>query len=256
MIVETVQDEFKQNSIVSIGLSGGSTPKPVYENIFKGVPNDLIPNLVIYLVDDRVVPSFSPFSNKSLIATCMSGSKFSHLSTTIEYDKDEKVIVGVLPVLKSCGSQVKALVFPETDIVHELPSDIAERYSEELEECLFPPSKGHHIVILGMGDDGHICSLFPPLSLSQLKEERIVSATTTTRFDVKDRISITIPFLQKHAKYVYLLLTEGKRKIFTKMMADFEKVVDPSLLCARWPIMNLLKCNGGITDEIRTVFLK
>ncbi|MBI3331806.1 6-phosphogluconolactonase, partial [Candidatus Peregrinibacteria bacterium] len=75
---------------------------------------------------------------------------------------------------------------------------------------------------LGMGDDGHIASLFPPLSDLAFSDEVLVLATATERFDVRDRISLSLNTIASANTSMFLLSGNGKKKIWKGMMASKE----------------------------------
>ena len=87
---------------------------------------------------------------------------------------------------------------------------MADHYERELQSL--PHEDGYavfDIVILGMGPDGHTCSLFP-----DHPEVEVTSRNVTYILDSpkppKERITLTLPVLN-HAKHVYFLAT-GKDK--------------------------------------------
>ena len=87
---------------------------------------------------------------------------------------------------------------------------IADHYERELQ--YLPHEDGYtvfDIIILGMGPDGHTCSLFP-----DHKEVEVTSQNVTYILDSpkppKERITLTLPVLN-HAKHVFFLAT-GKDK--------------------------------------------
>ena len=70
-----------------------------------------------------------------------------------------------------------------------------------------------------MGPDGHIASLFPPLEPSAFGPAKVIH-TTTEKFAVRDRISVTLPFLEFAAKRVFLITGADKRALLSKMQEE------------------------------------
>ncbi|MBI1813111.1 6-phosphogluconolactonase [Candidatus Peregrinibacteria bacterium] len=193
-----------------IGLSGGSTPKPIYEAM--GKEKTIAWNKIwFFLVDDRYVPAEHADSNQKLVRETL----LRHLS---------------IPKHQ--------IVFPHTALpLKECVADYDARIGSMLEDGPVD------IVTLGLGDDGHIASLFPPLSDDALDEDRNVIHTTTpsarsgqaARFAVHDRISLALPILAAAKISVFFLKGEAKLKVWNQM-TDTEEF-DPK----RWPAHAVLK---------------
>lgn len=180
-----------------IGLSGGSTPGPVYEELSAEMLDWT--RVSVFLVDDRCVGPEHPDSNQSLIAS---------------------TLLVRLPV------QPK-LVVPDTSLP---PADAASAYGERLDTLL--GERPADVVLLGMGPDGHIASLFPPLGEDALGPARAIR-TVTDAFAVRDRISVTLPVLAGASAAVFLLRGKEKHRVWEAMLssADNER---------RWPAKAVL----------------
>ncbi len=202
--IETAIDERGE---CVIGLSGGSTPRPVFEAL--GKETDIEWNRVwMFLVDERHISDESPESN-----LCM-------IRETLLHD------AGVY--------EAEHVVAPKTDL------DIDEcvlTYDRDLRR-LFDEHGHADIVTLGLGDDGHIASLFPPLS-DLAYGPSLAAHTVTERFAVRDRITVTVPVLQNAAKSLLLLKGEKKRKTLDAMTASTEDE-------KRWPLKTLFP-GGNLT---------
>lgn len=112
-----------------------------------------------------------------------------------------------------------------------LPIDACiEQYAMDLQELF--AERLPDIVILGMGEDGHIASLFPPLSDIALGESALVLHTTTEQFAVRDRISVSLNMLAASGTHLFLL---GKNK--KPMWETMEKSVEDE---RRWPAKRVI----------------
>ncbi|MBT3834797.1 6-phosphogluconolactonase [Candidatus Peribacteria bacterium] len=168
----------------SLGLSGGSTPRKVYEELGK---QDIDwSKVIVFLVDDRYVPRDHEDSNQKLV--------------------DETLLKNAEP----------KIIFPDTSLE-------IEKCIEDYEKRL--PSEAD-IVVLGMGGDGHIASLFPGDIDALTEENKKVLHTTTDSFAVKDRITVTMPFLKSAGTIIFLIKGEDKVKVFNKMTSANVDIIE------------------------------
>ena len=189
----------------TIGLSGGSTPRPVYEALGRAK----LPwkKIRLFLADERYVPADDPDSTQHMIRETL--LKHAHIPS-------------------------KNIIFPDTTLT--LHSCITEYQKAFLHLCKNHPPD---ICILGLGPDGHITSLFPPLRDATFSEEKLVIHTTTDQFAVHDRISLTLPALTQAKKFIFLLKGEEKRQTWHTMLESGEDE-------RRWPAKYILE-QGNVT---------
>ena len=183
-----------------LGLSGGSTPRPVYEALGQEKGIDWT-KLWIFLVDDRYVPADNPNSNQFLL-----------YSSLLKY----------APVPQS------HLIVPDTTLPIDACVDLYARHLDDLLKK-GPPD----IVTLGMGDDGHIASLFPPLTDAAFGPALAIN-TQTDAFSVKQRISVTFPVLDQAKQSFFFLKGAEKKKVWEKMLASDEGE-------RRWPAKRVME---------------
>lgn len=170
---------------VTIGLSGGATPKPVYVMLSTELSIDWT-RVTFVLLDERYVPSHHADSNQRMIR-----------ETLLTHE-----------------AAAATAIFPETTLpLAECMTDYAKRL-----EALSPD-----LLILGMGDDGHIASLFPPVGPEAYGPATVIH-TTTSAFAVRDRISVTFPFLLSVPKRLFLIAGAEKSALLQKMQQANEDV--------------------------------
>ncbi|MDB4833843.1 6-phosphogluconolactonase [Acidimicrobiia bacterium] len=167
----------KKNSF-TIGLSGGSTPKITY-SLLKNDIQDLS-KIIFWTVDERWVPRDDEYSNQKMINSFFADSTAKILE--VEY------------------SGLSA----ERD---------ANKYASKLENNI----TNFDSVILGVGEDGHIASLFPDT----------VAVNDTENFYVSNEVNIlskwrvTATFkLLKEVDNVYLLVTGNNKKEILKSIMN------------------------------------
>lgn len=198
LLEEHISSTLSQTGKCILGLSGGKTPLPVYEKL-RDRPIDWT-NVWVFLTDERYV---SP----------------DHA------DSNQRVLRGAL--LDHVGLPPDHLLAPDT--WKPLP-DCVHQYDQALRTLL---ANGHpDIVTLGLGEDGHIASLFPPLSRDAF-EGPCALATHTDHFPVADRISVTMPVLLSTTLPLFLMSGRAKKRTWLKM----EKGEDDPL---RWPAQAIL----------------
>ena len=167
----------KKNSF-TIGLSGGSTPKITY-SLLKNDIQDLS-KIIFWTVDERWVPRDDEYSNQKMLNSIFADSTAKILE--VEY------------------SGLSA----ERD---------ANKYATKLENNI----TNFDTVILGVGEDGHIASLFPDT----------VAVNDTENFYVSNEVNIlskwrvTATFkLLKEVDNVYLLVTGNNKKEILKSIMN------------------------------------
>lgn len=204
---EIILDAQSKRGICVLGLSGGSTPKPVYAALAKEPGIDWS-KVWIFLVDDRYIRADDPKSNQFLLRSTL---------------------------LSSAPIPESQILFPDVTLPLE---ECVQKYSEHV--SALTKKKGIDAIMLGMGDDGHTASLFPPVVSSGLSGLGAIH-TTTKVFDVFDRISCTLPLLLS-AKHAFVYLSGAKKKeVWEEMTASSEDTT-------RWPL------KGIITAVPTTVF--
>lgn len=189
-----------------VGLSGGSTPKPIYEAL--GKENIDWNTVFLFLVDDRYIDAHDDESNQKLVRETL---------------------------LMNASIPEKNIIFPDTT----LPIDkcIAD-YEIRLAELL---SKGiPHMVTLGLGEDGHIASLFPPVPTAGYGDHLVIH-TETDDFAVHDRITTTMVVIGSADRKIFFLKGEGKKFVWDEMMQS-EDAEDMD----RWPGKAALQLGGGV----------
>ena len=172
-----------QEKQVLIGLSGGKTPGAIYTALSE---ESMIAweRTLFFLTDERYIDSKASESNQQMVWSTL---------------------------LTNEGARARTL-FPNT----ALPlADTVSSYNDRLRDM--KPD----IVILGMGEDGHIASLFPPLPKEAYGPQKVIHTTTDT-FSVRDRISVTLPFLISASHRLFLITGAEKTKLLETMRQEPE----------------------------------
>lgn len=167
-----------------VSLSGGSTPKELYSLLAQEPYRTRIPweRLQFFWGDERFVPYDNPDSN---------------------YRMAMNELLSHVPV---AGEQIHPMP------VDGSPDDAALRY-ERLLQCLYGADildaarPLFHIMLLGLGDDGHTASLIPGEPVLE-ERRRWVAAVPAGR--AEPRITLTYPALESSQAVAFLVTGHAK----------------------------------------------
>eukprot|EP00055_Hartaetosiga_balthica_P018004 m.126724 g.126724 ORF g.126724 m.126724 type:complete len:240 (-) comp9436_c0_seq1:1157-1876(-) len=122
-------------------------------------------------------------------------------------------------VFNDCLSKLNV----EADNIFTIDSDVdsataAKKYEEILVKEL-GDSPSFDLILLGMGPDGHTCSLFPGHPLLDEKD-RIVAHIDDSPKPPPSRITLTYPTLAQSKAVVFVCAGEGKATILQQVFAE------------------------------------
>lgn len=187
-ILSSLATAIQERGQFTIALSGGSTPKPLYEAI--GSLNLDWDKIHVFWGDERYVPSNHPDSNE-LMARIAWLNKVPIPQTNIH----------AVPTLS--GN-------PVAD---------ANKYEQHLQE-FFHCSPGTFpsldVVLLGMGDDAHTASLFPHTEALQVRDRLV----TVGNKDGNPRITLTYPLINAARSVIFLAAGANKRPALSQVFAE------------------------------------
>lgn len=193
------KESISQSGRFNVALSGGSTPKAIFESISKEKEFSFDwKDVYLYWSDERCVP---PDSNESNFKMAMDSG------------------LSLLPLKKEHIFRMKG---------EEDPEIAARDYEKILEETL--PHLQFDLVMLGMGEDGHTASLFPETHALHV-EEKMVTSNFVPKLHTW-RLSLTF-FAINRAKHVAIyVLGENKAEIL-------HQVLNSKLDINKYPIQNV-----------------
>lgn len=175
--VKLAEQQIARTGKFFAALSGGSTPRRLYELLGSSYPKQVDWTKVhLFQVDERAVPPDHPSSNfrmirESLMTTAAIPAEHFHRMT------------GELE-----------------------PGMAAERYAKDLEVAIPDRAQGFprfDLLLLGMGPDGHVASIFPGSPL--LGEEARWVAVSEAGPEGLRRITLTLPVLNAAALIIFLV---------------------------------------------------
>jgi len=184
-VSNTIKLLLEGKKVIHIALSGGSTPLPILEKLKDEVLD--WERIYFFLVDERCVPLTSTESNFSAI---------------------KNIFFDFIP------SKAYAM-FDGT----ETPEKSASLYEEIIDKTLPKNELGtplFDLVLLGMGTDGHIASLFPSTK-ALLESKRMIVSNYVPQLS-STRISFTYPLIIAASHKIMFI--KGKEK--TQILKDLE----------------------------------
>lgn len=183
LIAGEAEKAIAARGVFRIALSGGNTPRPVYEALAGlELPWD---KWEITFGDERCVPPDSDQSN-------------FRMARIAWFDPAR---VPAASILRMEG---------ESD-----PAAAAAKYENELLARSNPYV--HDLVLLGMGDDGHTASLFPGTEALRITD-RLVVANYVPKFS-SHRLTFTYPLLNAARHVCFLVSSPGKEAILKEIFA-------------------------------------
>jgi 6-phosphogluconolactonase len=156
-----------------VAITGGSTPRSAYERAAE--QRDNWAGVEIWFTDERCVPPDHEHSNYRMVERAW----FSK--------------VGGLTVHRMKG---------------ELGTEEGARdYERELDEG---GPEAFDLMLIGLGPDAHICSLFPNDAALGERSRRAVGVETPGMAPLVPRITLTLPVVNATRRRVFLVTGEGK----------------------------------------------
>ncbi len=184
------QEAIAQRGRFTVALSGGETPKPLYELLGTEYRTTIDWNRThLFWGDERYVPHDDPASNYRMVKESL-------------LDKIAIPEANVHPIPTS---------FPN-------PEEAREDYSQTLLEFFGESVPSFDLILLGLGGDGHTASIFPATPTQKTLEGTVI----VTESPVKPliRISLTMSVLNNARNVYFLVAGAGKREILKDVLAE------------------------------------
>ena len=199
IFVQLAGETLRTRKLFSVALSGGSTPREMYATLAgKQVAWERVH---FFWVDERCVPPNHAESN---------------------YHMANDTLLSHIPIPKGNVHRIPG----------ELPAEkAAQYYEEELRRFFSNRPPRFDLILLGLGGDGHIASLFPGTPEIQEKKRWVVVVKHhVPPPPLVDRISVTLPVLNSAAWVIFLVLGEEKAE---RVAQVFHDPFNPDLLPAQ-----------------------
>jgi len=191
-ILKAQHDAIEKKGKFTIALSGGSLPKMLKGLI--GAQGVEWEKWQVFFADERAVPLTNPDSNYLLCKTELF-EKIPQIPSKNIHAIDESLLNDIEELADEYEAQ----------LIHEFAQKDSAR---------FPV---FDLILLGMGPDGHTCSLFPGHEL--LSEEACwVAYVEDSPKPPPRRITFTFPVLNHAARVAFVAAGEGKQDVLSQIM--------------------------------------
>ena len=209
-IESLVQDTLKKQDLFTLVLSGGGTPKLLFEKLASDKYKDKIDwkRVHIFWGDERVVPFEDDRNNAKMAYDIL----INHINVPPE--------------------QVHIM---RTDIEPKLA---AEEYQKILHHYFDNMSNSFDLVLLGMGDDGHTLSLFPGSPIIE-EHERWVNSVYNEQQKMY-RITLMPAIVNKASNIAFMV--EGAKKANV-----LQQVIEGPYIPMKLPAQIIKPVNGQLS---------
>ncbi|KAI7948206.1 hypothetical protein MJO29_009871 [Puccinia striiformis f. sp. tritici] len=193
-----------------VAISGGSLPKLIASGL---IENPLVKweTWKVFFVDERIVPLDHEDSN---------------------FANSMKVLFGKVPIDRSQLVSIMGLPPDDIDLDEMAPVVSSIYMAQVLEELDWSSDVDQFprfdLILLGMGDDGHTCSLFPSHML--LNDEAIISWCNDSPKPPAHRITMTLPVLNAAHELAFVCAGSSKADILAAVLDQEPSATRPASL--------------------------
>jgi 6-phosphogluconolactonase len=188
---EGASEALNRKTTFNLALSGGNTPRMIFQHLFEFEKWKMIPWEIVHIfwVDERCVPPDHGESNYRMA-----------------YD----LMLNKLPIPEENIHRIRG----ENDPVNE-----ATRYEDEILKC-FGLSGEQKLcmdwILLGVGADGHVASIFPQSTL-EYSRNKTCGVATHPKTGQK-RISISLPVINQAKRITIIIAGQNKADIVSELL--------------------------------------
>lgn len=187
--VSTARSAIAKRGVFYVALAGGSTPKGLYEKLATSPYIEQIDWARVHLFfgDERCVPATHDDSNFKMARQAM---------------------IDLIPI--------------PSENVHRMPTesgdaaDVAVRYADTMKTVM--DGAPFDLVLLGLGPDGHIASLFPETPALEVTDT-LTASLYVEKFD-SWRVTITYPVINAARQVIVFIAGEAKAAIVKDITSD------------------------------------
>lgn len=183
MITAIIAEAIQARGACALALSGGSTPREVYEKLAHASYRERIawPAVHWFWGDERMVPPEHEESN---------------------YRMTREALLAHAPIPARNVHRIQGELAPAL---------AAREYRAELAAFFHQTKNAFDLVLLGLGEDGHTASLFP--ETAALRERTHDAAEVFVPKLDQWRVTLTLPAINRARKIIFLVAGKSKAEI-------------------------------------------
>jgi 6-phosphogluconolactonase len=202
-ICEIAEEAIKERGIFTLVLSGGTTPRLLYEELAKEPYASRVDWQHTYLFwgDERCVPSDNPDSNFSLAL---------------------QTLISKVDVPPSNIHRIPAATGSPKPVAAEYETTLREFFQATAGSDPSTSFPSFDLVLLGIGGDGHTASLFPGDAALEERDRWVVAVDGANASPPVERITLTLPAINKARYVIFLASGSNKREVFQQVVNNPE----------------------------------
>ncbi|MBW1807467.1 MAG: 6-phosphogluconolactonase [Deltaproteobacteria bacterium] len=195
-ITNLINTTLEDKDFFSLVLSGGNTPRRLYEILAAAPLADRVPWSRVHLFwgDERCVAQDHPDSNFKM------ANELLISKVALPQDNVHRIAVETGP-----------------------PDEVARAYEQVLKRFFGGGSPNFDLVLLGMGKDGHTASLFPKDSVLLEQVKNVAAVYPTAASVAVPRITITFPAINRAACAMFLVSGKDKHAVFKAIIGRADR---------------------------------
>jgi 6-phosphogluconolactonase len=198
-ICEIAQGAVKERGIFTLVLSGGTTPRLLYEELTKEPFASRVDwqHTHLFWGDERCVPSDNPDSNFSLAF---------------------QTLISRVDVPPANIHRIPASTGPAKAVAKEYEKALREFFQAAGESDSSRSFPSFDLILLGMGGDGHTASLFPGDAALEERTSWVVAVEGSSGSPPVPRITLTFPVINEAKCVLFLISGSHKLKVLQKIL--------------------------------------
>ena len=202
-ICEIAEEAIKERGIFTLVLSGGTTPRLLYEELAKEPYASRVDWQHTYLFwgDERCVPSDNPDSNFSLAL---------------------QTLISKVDVPPSNIHRIPAATGSPKPVAAEYETTLREFFQATAGSDPSTSFPSFDLVLLGIGGDGHTASLFPGDAALEERTSWVVAVEGSSASPPVPRITLTLPVINEAKCVLFLASGSNKREVFQQVVNNPE----------------------------------
>lgn len=193
-IIRKLLGQYTEGQFVTIGLSGGSLIKQLSSELLKRKDTfgPLVPRLKFLFCDERFVP----------------------------LNHEDSTYLGYAQLFAELG------VAKENVYAIKADAESVEACAVDYEARLRPllnANRAFDILIMGMGPDGHTCSLFPGHKLFTERDQRLVAPISDSPKPPPSRVTLTLEHINKSSYLLFCAYGESKAEMLRRIIKEQDR---------------------------------